>query len=370
MTAPRHLGIAAVSAEGAALCYRTFCVEGAAVLGPHDHPPVTMHTHPLARHVKLIAAGRWEEVGNLLLRSASTLAAAGAEFVVCPDNTAHQGLDLVRDRSPLPWLHIAEEVAAVATARGFRRIGLLGTRYLMEGPVYPAKLAPNGIEWRTPDAPDRERLNRIILDDLVYGRFENEARRWLQGVIRSLGEAGCDAVVLGCTEIPLLVSEAESPLPAIDSTRTLARAALREATRPAGAAPSPRQVLGLVALVVRDYDEAIAFFCGTLGFSVVEDRPVPEQQKRWVVVRPPGSTGADVLLARAASPEQETRIGDQTGGRVFLFLRTDDFRRDYDAYRAKGVEFVRPPREESYGTVSVFRDLYGNLWDLVGPATG
>ncbi len=125
-----------------------------------------------------------------------------------------------------------------------------------------------------------------------------------------------------------------------------------------------KQSLALISLVVRDYDEAIAFYVGTLGFALVEDTPVPEQKKRWVVVAPPGSE-ARLLLARAASPEQETRVGNQTGGRVFLFLYTDDFERDYNAYRAKGVTFVREPKREPYGIVAVFADLYGNLWDLV-----
>jgi len=125
------------------------------------------------------------------------------------------------------------------------------------------------------------------------------------------------------------------------------------------------QQLGLVALVVRDYDEALRFFVGTLGFRLVEDSLVPAQAKRWVVIAPPGSGGAQLLLARAASPEQENRIGNQTGGRVFLFLYTDDFWRDYNAYTARGVTFVRPPAEEPYGTVAVFVDLYGNKWDLV-----
>jgi catechol 2,3-dioxygenase-like lactoylglutathione lyase family enzyme len=125
------------------------------------------------------------------------------------------------------------------------------------------------------------------------------------------------------------------------------------------------QSIGLVALIVREYEEALAFYVGVLGFSVVEDRPVPEQKKRWVVVAPPGATESQLLLARAVGPEQSSRIGDQTGGRVFLFLRTDDFWRDYNAYAAKGVVFVRSPKEEPYGTVAVFRDPYGNLWDLV-----
>jgi catechol 2,3-dioxygenase-like lactoylglutathione lyase family enzyme len=129
-----------------------------------------------------------------------------------------------------------------------------------------------------------------------------------------------------------------------------------------------KQSLGLVSLAVREYDEAIAFFVGTLGFRLVEDTVVPEQSKRWVVVSPPGATECQLLLARAANPDQERRVGCQAGGRVFLFLYTDDFWRDYDAYRSKGVRFVREPREEPYGTVAVFLDLYGNMWDLLQPS--
>src|ERR1700730_917713 len=125
-----------------------------------------------------------------------------------------------------------------------------------------------------------------------------------------------------------------------------------------------KQTLGLVSLVVRDYDEALDFFVGKLGFVLVEDSEVPEQDKRWVVVAPPGSD-ARLLLARASSEEQRSRIGNQTGGRVFLFLYTDDFWRDYEAYKSKGIVFVREPKEEAYGTVAVFKDLYGNLWDLL-----
>jgi aspartate racemase len=233
MAHAKHVGIAAVSAEGAALCYSTICTEGAAMMGRHNHPQVTMHTHPLAKYMQHIEADRWDEAGELLLSSADILTRAGAEFLICPDNTLHQALDLVRERSPAPWLHIAEEVAAVASSRRFRRLGLLGTRYLMEGPVYPRKLEGQAIGYEIPDAAARERINGIIFDELVYGRFEESSRRYLLEVIEALGGRGCDAVVLGCTEIPLLVSEAQSPLPAIDSTRTLARAALREATREA-----------------------------------------------------------------------------------------------------------------------------------------
>ena len=139
-------------------------------------------------------------------------------------------------------------------------------------------------------------------------------------------------------------------------------AAFMAAARGAGA---PARGLGLVALVVPDYEDALAFYVGVLGFSLVEDTPVPEQGKRWVVVSPPGEAGSRLLLARASTPEQSSRIGNQTGGRVFLFLYTDDFQRDYEAFRARGVQFVRPPMEAPYGTVAVFRDPYGNLWDLV-----
>jgi aspartate racemase len=231
MRRPRHVGIVAVSAEGAALCYRTICAEGAAVLGPHDHPELTMHTYPLAEYMRHVAAGRWHDAARLLLASANVLVRAGAELLICPDNTIHQALDLVRDDAPARWLHIAEEVAAVAVARRFTRLGILGTRYLMEGPVYREKLAARSIAYEIPDAADRERINSIIFDELVNGRLEDRSRRYFRGAIEALGARGCDAVVLGCTEVPLLVTDADSPLPAIDSTRTLARAALREATR-------------------------------------------------------------------------------------------------------------------------------------------
>ena len=224
-----HIGIVAVSAEGAALCYRTICTEGAELLGPHAHPEVTMHTYPLAEYMRHVDAGRWDEAGRLLLASANILLQAGAELLICPDNTLHHALDVVRERSPARWLHIAEEVARVATQRQFNRLGILGTRYLMEGPVYPKKLSAAGVEWEIPEVHDRERINTTIFDELVYGRFEERSRRYMQGVIETLGQRGCDAVVLGCTEIPLLITESDSPLPAIDSTRTLARAALREA---------------------------------------------------------------------------------------------------------------------------------------------
>jgi aspartate racemase len=169
-------------------------------------------------------------VGELLLQSAAKLVKAGAQFLICPDNTIHQGLDLVRDRSPAPWIHIAEEVTREAAQRGCRRVGILGTRFLMEGPVYPSNLRQAGIEHRIPNAAQRERINQIIYDELVCARFLRSSRKYFQVVIRDLANGGCDAVALACTEIPLLVGETDSPLPILDSTRILARAALRAAT--------------------------------------------------------------------------------------------------------------------------------------------
>ena len=226
---PRHLGIVAVSAEGAALCYRTIAAEGAAIFGRHAHPETSMHTTPLAEYRRRIDEGRWEEVGEMLLASGERLRRVGAELLLCPDNTVHQGLDLVRGRSALPWLHIAEEVAAVAAARGFRHLLVLGTRALMEGPVYGGKLGPRGISHEIPEAAERARVNEVIFEELVYGRIEDASRRDFVRIIEAGRARGCDAVVLGCTEIPLLVDDGCSPLPTLDSTRILARAALRAA---------------------------------------------------------------------------------------------------------------------------------------------
>ena len=218
----QHIGIVACSAEGASLCYRTICIEGAQLLGPHAHPEVTMHTPPLADYVRCLDDDDWPGVGELMLASAHKLARVGADFLICPDNTIHQALPLIAERSPLPWLHIADAVAAEARARGCRRPGLLGTRWLVDGPVYPD-------EYTRPDGPEREELNRIIMEELVCGIFRPEAVAFHQRVISRMKDAGCDAVVLGCTEIPLIISDANSPLPTLDSTRLLARAALRRA---------------------------------------------------------------------------------------------------------------------------------------------
>lgn len=223
----RHVGIVACSAEGAALCYRTICVEGAQLLGAHAHPEVSMHTHPLAAYMECIYRDDWPGVGELMLSSAGKLANCGAEFLICPDNTIHQALPYIESRSPLPWLHIAEVVAAQAVDRGFRRLGLTGTRYLVESEVYPEKLAARALEYVRPNSSACAEINRIIFEELVYGVFKAESISYFQRVIAELKEEGCDAVVLGCTEIPLIITDTNSPLPTLDSTRLLARAALR-----------------------------------------------------------------------------------------------------------------------------------------------
>ena len=232
---PHHIGIVACSAEGAALCYRTICVEGAQFLGAHNHPEVSMHTHALAEYMPCIYRGDWQGVAELMLSSADKLVKIGADFLICPDNTIHQALPLVEPRSPLPWLHIAEVVAAQAVERGFRRLGLTGTRYLIDSEVYPEKLAAHGLEYVRPNPAEREEINRIIMDELVYGVFRPEAVAYFQRVLGRMKTEGCDAVVLGCTEIPLIMNESNSPLPTLDSTRLLARAALGRAVEGAAA---------------------------------------------------------------------------------------------------------------------------------------
>ena len=227
--ANKHVGIVACSSEGAALCYRTFCLEAAEKMGEHFHPEVSMHTHSLGEYMPFIRAGEWDGVARLMLSSAEKLARAGADFFICPDNTIHQALEKVRERSPKPWLHIAQVVAAEGIRKGYSCLGILGTRYLMEGPVYPAQLKAQGIDHRVPDDKERLRVDSIIFDELVKAQFKTESRREFVAIIERLKGRGCDAVVLGCTEIPLLISPADSPLPVLDSTRLLARAALQKA---------------------------------------------------------------------------------------------------------------------------------------------
>ncbi|MBX7218716.1 MAG: amino acid racemase [Blastocatellia bacterium] len=228
----KHIGIVGCSAEGAALCYRTLCVEGAELFGRYGHPEVTLHTYPLAEYMKFIEADDWSGVARLMIASAEKVARCGADFAICPDNTIHQVFDQVIAASPIPWLHIAEEVAKNARERGFSKLGVLGTKFLMEGPVYPSRLAQFCLASEIPEAPVRERINDYIFDEMVNGKFTSEARSYFAAEIERMQHRGCDAVVLGCTEIPLLISPEDSVLPVLDSTRTLARSALRMALQP------------------------------------------------------------------------------------------------------------------------------------------
>lgn len=226
---PKHIGIVACSAEGAALCYRTICAEAPSLMGEHMHPEISMHTHPLAEYMVHVQAGDWAEVAGLMLSSARKLAGMGAEFAICPDNTIHQAYDLVAAESPMPWLHIAGAVGGAAREQGLDTLAILGTKYLMTGPVYPESLREFNITCRIPQEADRDRIDTIIFKELVNGVFREESRLYFNTVIQKMKDEGCNGVVLGCTEIPLLVDPGDCPLPTLDSTRLLARSALRHA---------------------------------------------------------------------------------------------------------------------------------------------
>jgi aspartate racemase len=226
----QHIGIVACSAEGAALCYRTICAEGAHLLGRHAHPEVSMHTPSLAEYVAFLERDDWQGVGELMLASAEKLARIGADFLICPDNTIHRAFSYLEPRSALPFLHIAEVTAAEAARRGFRRVGVVGTRWLVESEVYPEKLAARGIGHMRPNAAEGGEINRIIMDELTYGVLKPEAVDEFRRVFTRMRAEGCDAAALACTEIPLIMNDDNSPLPTLDTTRLLAQAALRRAT--------------------------------------------------------------------------------------------------------------------------------------------
>jgi aspartate racemase len=225
----KHIGIVACSAEGAALCYRTLCSEAPVQMGEHMHPEVSMHTHALGKYMVHIREGDWKGVADLMLSSTQKLSQIGAEFAICPDNTIHQAFEFVKAKSPLPWLHIAEAVAQKAREEGFRQLAILGTKYLMGGPVYPETLEKFRITCQIPDEGDCEQIDDIIFSELVNGVFTEKSRLYFNEVIQNLKNRGCDAAVLGCTEIPLIVDPHDCPLPVLDSTRLLARAAIKEA---------------------------------------------------------------------------------------------------------------------------------------------
>lgn len=228
--APGHIGIVGCSAEGAALCYRTLCTEGGALLGgDHRHPEVSMHTPSLHRYVDCLDAGDLQGVADLMLDSADRLARSGADFLICPDNTIHQAFHLVQPRSPLPWLHIVDVVAEEAVRRGLRKIGILGTFWLTQSALYPERLRQHGLDFARPSHDQQVAVGRLIMDELVPGVRTSAQVDYLASVIAGMKQNGCDAVALACTELPLVMNDANSPLPTLDSTRLLARAALRRA---------------------------------------------------------------------------------------------------------------------------------------------
>ena len=222
----KHLGILAHSTEGASLCFLAFCQEGARVLGSHVYPDVTLDYIAFGHSMPAWDAGDHDSIRATLSVSVDRLARADADFFVCPDNTAHMALERPGPDLALPGLHIAEVVADQAVRDGRIRVGVLGTRYTMDGPLYPRALAARGIAAEVPGEDDRLLINKIIFDELVDGVFTDRSRRHYVRVIEDLAERGCDAVALVCTEIPLLLPPGTSPLPTLDSTRLLAHAAL------------------------------------------------------------------------------------------------------------------------------------------------
>ena len=224
----KHIGIAGCSYEGTSLCYRTICSESQMRLGAFNHPEITIHTPPLSEYMERIKVGNWNGVAEIMLSSAKILGSAGADFVICPDNTIHQAYEIMIDESPIPWIHIAEPVVAEAQRHHFSNLALLGTKYLMAGTVYSNILEKHNIQYQFPDMSSQEQVNHIIFSELGNGVFTEKSRRYFNSVIQALKNRGCDAVILGCTEIPMLVDKKDCPLPTLDSTRLLAKAALEK----------------------------------------------------------------------------------------------------------------------------------------------
>lgn len=226
----KHIGILAHSFEGATLCYRTACLEGVKRLGAHMHPEITMTGVGMALLLEAWEENDLPKLRAAFVRDAETLAAAGADFFVLPDNTAHIALESEGEPFPIPCLHIGEAVAEEAKRRGYNKVGILGTKWTMTGPVYPGALGRRGLGWSIPGEADRKIVDDIIFDELCLGLFTDESRDAYVRIIAKLAQQGCDAVALVCTEIPLLIGEEVSPLPVLDSTRLLARAAVEVAT--------------------------------------------------------------------------------------------------------------------------------------------
>jgi len=225
----KTIGIVAHSAEGAALCFLTACREGGVQLGPHMHPTMVMSAVPMALSMQGWETGNHKDVAKFLGQGVELVADAGADFYVCPDNTAHIVLEQIAADLPLPGLHIAEVVCHEITSHGWKRVGLLGTKWTMTGPVYARALEQRGLERIVPDEPVREQLNTAIFDELCQSIFNAETTQLFVNAIEDLKARGAECVILGCTEIPLIVTESNSPLPVLDSTRLLAKYAVKEA---------------------------------------------------------------------------------------------------------------------------------------------
>ena len=226
---PKHIGIVSVNYEGTALCYRSICTEAASILGEYQHPQISIHSFPLADYMRFVSRLDWEGVAGLLIESAEKVARAGADFAICPANTTHEAFKFMGSRSPIPWLHIVEVVGEAAASRGFSKLGILGTKFLMEANLYPEVLSKRGIEAVIPDARQREEINNFIFAELVKGDFKSSTREYFRRAAVELASRGCDAVVMGCTEIPLILEQEDVEVALLDSTRLLAKAALAEA---------------------------------------------------------------------------------------------------------------------------------------------
>jgi aspartate racemase len=225
----KHIGIVACSPVGAELCYRTIWSEAHERMGGYVNPEISMHSVSFKEYMTLFESRNWDDVAELMLTSSKKLASIGADFAICPDNTVHEAYDLVAPCSPIPWLSILEEVRNGAIYKGYTCLGILGTEYIMTSPLYQQKLNDAGILTKIPSDKDRKKVHHIVYNELANGIFHPYHHDYFNRVIEKLKDFGADAVVLGCTEIPLVIDPRDCPLPPLDSTRMLARAALRKA---------------------------------------------------------------------------------------------------------------------------------------------
>ena len=331
----KHIGIVACSAEGAALCYQAIGRESLTLVGKNDHPRVTLDSIPMARWMPAFDAGDYAGVARFMLASARLLAAAGADFAICPDNSAHLAWDHVQAETPIPWLHIAKVAGEEAARRGFRRVGVLGTRFTMNGPVYRDALGALGIDTVVPEGADFDTVDRIIFTELVDGVFTDASRQAYNEVIARLRDRGCNAVALACTEIPLLVRPSESPLPTLDSTRLLAAAAVREAL---AGTPGPRIADPRSVLAVRDLELSTRFYTEVLGF-----RRDPIDAAGWSFL---SRDGFKVMLGECPDVRPAGELGDHS---YFVYLRVHGLDALHRELSSRGVDVISPPADKPWG---------------------